>query len=311
MNSIRAFAPATVANVCCGFDILGFAVDFPGDEVKLTLRADSEIAITAITGDGGRLPKEPEKNTAGVAVISFLKSINSNQGVDIELKKNLPLGSGMGSSAASGVAALVAINHLMGSPFTREQLVPHAMEAERIACGSAHADNVAPSLLGGFVLVREYSPLDIVKIDATDKIYCTLVHPHLELKTEDSRKVLRQSLHLKDAITQSGNIAGLMIGLTKPDYGLISRSLKDVIAEPIRSAFIPGFSNLRKVAMQAGALGCGISGSGPTIFVLSETHEGAKASGEAIQLEFLKHHLKSDVFVSKVNQQGAFIIEEK
>ncbi len=311
MNSIRAFAPATVANVCCGFDILGFAVDFPGDEVKLTFRADSEIAITAITGDGGRLPKEPEKNTAGVAVISFLKSINSNQGVDIELKKNLPLGSGMGSSAASGVAALVAINHLMGSPFTREQLVPHAMEAERIACGSAHADNVAPSLLGGFVLVREYSPLDIVKIDATDKIYCTLVHPHLELKTEDSRKVLRQSLHLKDAITQSGNIAGLMIGLTKPDYGLISRSLKDVIAEPIRSAFIPGFSNLRKVAMQAGALGCGISGSGPTIFVLSETHEGAKASGEAIQLEFLKHHLKSDVFVSKVNQQGAFIIEEK
>ncbi len=309
MNSIRAFAPATVANVCCGFDILGFAVDFPGDEVKLTLRSDSEIVITSITGDEGRLPKEPEKNTAGVAVISFLKSIGSNQGVDIELKKNLPLGSGMGSSAASGVAALVAINHLMGNPFTREQLVPHAMEAERIACGSAHADNVAPSLLGGFVLVREYSPLDVIKINTTDKIYCTLVHPHLELKTEDSRKVLRQSLHLKDAITQSGNIAGLMIGLTKPDYGLISRSLKDVIAEPIRSAFIPGFSNLRSVAMQAGALGCGISGSGPTIFILSETHEGAVAAGEAIQLEFLKHHLKSDVYVSKVNQQGAYIIE--
>ncbi len=309
MNSIRAFAPATVANVCCGFDILGFAVDFPGDEVKLTLRSDSEIVVTSITGDGGKLPKEPEKNTASVAVISFLKSINSKQGVDIELKKNLPLGSGMGSSAASGVAALVAINHLMGNQFTREQLVPHAMEAERIACGSAHADNVAPSLLGGFVLVREYSPLDIIKIDATEKIYCTLVHPHLELKTEDSRKVLRQSLHLKDAITQSGNIAGLMIGLTKPDYGLISRSLKDVIAEPIRSAFIPGFSNLRNVAMQAGALGCGISGSGPTIFALSETHDAALAAGEAIQLEFLKHHLKSDVFVSKVNQQGAYIIE--
>ncbi|MBL7873679.1 MAG: homoserine kinase [Cyclobacteriaceae bacterium] len=309
MNSIRAFAPATVANVCCGFDILGFAVDFPGDEVKITLRSDSDIVIVSITGDGGRLPKESDKNTASVAVLSFLKSIGSSQGVDIELKKNLPLGSGMGSSAASGVAALVAINHLMGNPFTREQLVPHAMEAERIACGSAHADNVAPSLLGGFVLVREYSPLDVIKIDAPDKIYCTLVHPHLELKTEDSRKVLRQTLHLKDVITQSGNIAGLMIGLTKPDYGLISRSLKDVIAEPTRSAFIPGFSNLRNVAMQAGALGCGISGSGPTIFALSETHERATAAGEAIQLEFLKHHLKSDVFVSKVNQQGAYIIE--
>jgi homoserine kinase len=309
MNSIRAFAPATVANVCCGFDILGFAVDFPGDEVKLTLRTDSKIVVTSITGDGGKLPKEPEKNTASVAVISFLKSINSTQGVDIELKKNLPLGSGMGSSAASGVAALVAINHLMGNPYAREQLVPHAMEAERIACGSAHADNVAPSLLGGFVLIREYAPLDVIKIDATEKMYCTLVHPHLELKTEDSRKVLRQSLNLKDAITQSGNIAGLMIGLTKPDYGLISRSLKDVIAEPTRSVFIPGFSNLRKVAMQAGALGCGISGSGPTIFALSETHEAAAAAGEAIQLEFLKHHLKSEVYVSKVNQLGAYIIE--
>lgn len=308
MKSISAFAPATVANVCCGFDILGFAVDFPGDEVKLTLREDSEINITSITGDGGKLPRESEKNTASVAIISFLKTIGSSQGVDIELKKNLPLGSGMGSSAASGVAALVAINHLMGSPLTRQQLVPHAMEAERIACGAAHADNVAPSLLGGFVLVREYSPLDIIKVDATEKIYCTLIHPHLELKTEDSRKVLRQSFSLKDVITQSGNIAGLMIGLTKPDYPLISRSLKDVIAEPTRAVFIPGFSNLRKIVLETGALGCGISGSGPTIFALSETNEQAAAAGEAIQLEFLKHHLKSDVFVSEVNQEGARIL---
>lgn len=308
MKSIRAFAPATVANVCCGFDILGFAVDSPGDEVKLTLREDSEIKIISISGDGGKLPYEPDKNTASVAVISFLKAIGSTQGVDIELKKNLPLGSGMGSSAASGVAALVAINHLMGNPLTRVQLVSHAMEAERIACGAAHADNVAPSLLGGFVLVREYSPIDIIKIDATKGMYCTLIHPHLELKTEDSRKVLRQSLPLKDAITQSGNIAGLMIGLTKPDYPLISRSLKDVIAEPTRSVFIPGFSNFRKIVLDTGSLGCGISGSGPTIFALSETNEQAVAVGDAIQLEFLKNHLKSDVFVSKVNQDGARIL---
>ncbi len=310
MKSIRAFAPATVANVCCGFDILGFAVDAPGDEVKLTLRDDAIIKITSITGDDGKLPKEADRNTAGVAVISFLKALASEQGVDIELIKNLPLGSGMGSSAASGVAALVAINHLMGNPYTREQLVPHAMEAERIACGSAHADNVAPSLLGGFVLVRDYQPLDVIKISATEKLYCTLVHPHLELKTEDSRRVLRQSLALKDVITQSGNIAGLMIGLTKPDYALIGRSLKDVIAEPIRAAFIPGFDNLRKVAIESGALGCGISGSGPTIFALSENETHALGAGKAMQQEFLKYQLKSDVYVSKVNQEGARILRD-
>jgi len=310
MKSIRAFAPATVANVCCGFDILGFAVDAPGDEVKLTLRDDAVIKITSISGDGGKLPREADRNTAGVAVISFLKSLGKEQGVDIELIKSLPLGSGMGSSAASGVAALVAINHLMGNPYTREQLVPHAMEAERIACGSAHADNVAPSLLGGFVLVRDYQPLDVIKITTTEKLYCTLVHPHLELKTEDSRRVLRQSLALKDVITQSGNIAGLMIGLTKPDYALIGRSLKDVIAEPIRSAFIPGFNNLRKVAIESGALGCGISGSGPTIFALSENETHAVAAGNAMQQEFLKHKLLSDVYVSKVNQEGARILPD-
>jgi homoserine kinase len=308
MKSVKAFAPATVANVCCGFDILGFAVDAPGDEVKVTLRNDSEIKIKEIIGDEGKLPYEVEKNTASVAIISFLKKIESKQGVDIELVKNLPLGSGMGSSAASGVAALIAINHLMGNPLTRNQLVPHAMEAERIACGAAHADNVAPSLLGGFVLVRDYDPLDVIKIEAVENLYCTLVHPHLELKTEDSRKVLRHSVTLKDAITQSGNIAGLMIGLLKPDYHLISRSLKDVIAEPMRSVFIPGFNNLRQIAMEAGALGFGISGSGPTVFALSQSETKAQQVAEAIQVEFLRHKLNTDPYVSKVNQEGAKVL---
>jgi homoserine kinase len=308
MKSVKAFAPATVANVCCGFDILGFAVDAPGDEVKVTLRNDSEIKIKEIIGDEGKLPFEVEKNTASVAIISFLKKIESKQGVDIELVKNLPLGSGMGSSAASGVAALIAINHLMGNPLTRNQLVPHAMEAERIACGAAHADNVAPSLLGGFVLVRDYDPLDVIKIEAVENLYCTLVHPHLELKTEDSRKVLRHSVTLKDAITQSGNIAGLMIGLLKPDYHLISRSLKDVIAEPMRSVFIPGFNNLRQIAMEAGALGFGISGSGPTVFALSQSETKAQQVAEAIQVEFLRHQLNTDPYVSKVNQEGAKVL---
>jgi len=308
---VRAFAPATVANVCCGFDVLGFAVDFPGDEVILTLNMSQEVTLSKIVGDGGRLPLDASKNTAGVAVQSFLKSIGKEQGVEIELYKNLPLGSGMGSSAASGVAALVAINHLMGNPLTREQLVVHAMEAERIACGSAHADNVAPCLMGGFVLVRDYYPLDVIKIPATENLYATLVHPQIELKTSDSRRVLKPTVNLKDAIAQTGNIAGLMIGLMGKDYSLISRSLQDKIAEPIRSAFIPGFEQVREAAVMAGALGCGISGSGPTMFALSTDHAKATKVGEIMQLEFLKNNLKSEVYVSKVNQEGARILDEK
>jgi homoserine kinase len=308
MKTIKAFAPATVANVCCGFDVLGFAVDMPGDEVILTLTASNEVTVSKIVGDGGKLPLEANKNTASVAVQSFLKSIGKTQGVEIELYKNLPLGSGMGSSAASGVAALVAINHLMGNPFTRNELIVHAMEAERVACGSAHADNVAPCLMGGFVLVRDYNPLDVIKIPATENLYATLVHPHLELKTSDSRRVLKPTVNLKDAISQTGNIAGLMIGLTTEDYSLISRSLKDTIAEPIRSAFIPGFEQVRNAAAAAGGLGCGISGSGPTMFSLSKDSATAAKVGEAMQLEFLKYHLKSEVYVSKVNQEGAKIL---
>jgi homoserine kinase len=310
MKKIRAFAPATVANVSCGFDIFGFAVDDPGDEVVLTLTNDKDVTITTITGDDGKLSKDPQKNTAGVGVLTFLEGIGIKQGVSIELHKKLPLGSGMGSSAASSVAALVGINKLMGEPLNRKQLLPFAMEAERVACGAAHADNVAPSLLGGFVLVRDYSPLDVVSIPTPPNLYCVLVHPHVELKTSDSRQVLRSSISLKDAITQWGNIAGLVAGLMKPDYGLISRSLKDVVAEPVRSVLIPGFDIIKALAVKEGALGCGISGSGPTIFSLCMEREQAVRIGKVIQAQFSEYKLRSDVFVSKINQEGARIIED-
>lgn len=310
MKKIRAFAPATVANVSCGFDIFGFAVDQPGDEVVLTLTKGSDVTITTITGDEGKLSTDPQKNTAGVGVLTFLESQGIKQGVSIELNKNLPLGSGMGSSAASSVAALVGINRLMGEPLNRKELLPFAMEAERVACGAAHADNVAPSLLGGFVLVRGYEPLDVVSIPIPPNLYCVLVHPHVELKTSDSRQVLRSSIALKDAITQWGNIAGLVAGLMKPDYGLISRSLKDVVAEPVRSVLIPGFDTIKELAVKEGALGCGISGSGPTIFSLCMEREQAVRIGKVIQKQFSEYKLHSDVFVSKINQEGARIIEE-
>jgi len=307
MNKIKVSAPATVANVCCGFDILGFSVDAPCDEVILTLTG-KEVVMKSITGDGGRLPLESNKNTASVAVQSYLNAIGESAGVEIELIKNLPLGSGMGSSAASAVAALVGINAFFGDRLTRQELIPHAMEAERIACGAAHADNVAPSLLGGFVLVRGYHPLDVVRVPLTAQLFCTLVHPHLELKTEDSRRVLKPTISLKDAITQNGNTAGLMVGLMSSDYELISRSLHDVIAEPIRSVFIPGFEKIRAEVKQQGALGCGISGSGPTLFALSKDQQTAERVGQLIEKHFLNAELKSESYVSEINLQGAKVI---
>lgn len=309
MKTIRAYAPATVANVSCGFDVFGFAVEEPGDEVILTLTPEPGVRMKKIEGDNGRLPMDAAKNTSGVAVIAFLNAINSNQGVDIVLKKNLPLGSGMGSSAASSVAALVGINHLLGTPFEKKALLPFAMEAERIACGSAHADNVAPSLLGGFVLIRGYDPLDVVSIPTPDNLFCTLIHPHLELNTQDSRQVLRMNISLKDAVTQWGNIAGLVAGLMKPDFALIGRSLKDVIAEPIRSMLIPGFDRMKEKALENGALGSGISGSGPTIFALSADEATARKVGDVIGKEFERIRLNNEIFVSRINPKGAMVLD--
>ncbi len=307
MKKVTVHAPATVANVCCGFDLLGFAVQAPADEVTIGFRASPGVVMEKIEGDHGRLPLDPSKNTASVAVSALLNAIKSTQGFSIQLVKRLPLGSGMGSSAASAVAALVGANELLGRPFSRENLVVHAMEAERIACGAAHADNVAPSLLGGFVLIRDYAALDFIKLPAVMPLYCTLIHPHMEIKTADSRKILRKTLSLKDSLTQSGNLAALMIGLIQKDATLISKSLVDVIAEPARSVFIPGFDRIRAEVKAHGALGLGISGSGPTLFVLSLNEETAHQAGRLTAEHFRKANLSSDVFVSTINQDGAVI----
>jgi len=306
--SVKAFAPASIGNVSCGFDVLGLAVQSPGDEVFISLNASDEITIKAIHGDGGRLPLDTAKNTAGVAVLSFLHAIGSRQGAEITLYKNLPLGSGMGSSAASGVAAVVAMNFLMGNPLPRPALLPFVMEAERAACGAAHADNAAPSLLGGLILVRDNDPLDIVTIPTPSELVCVLVHPHIEVKTKDARAVLRPSIALKDGITQWANTAALVAGMLKADYELIGRSLVDVVAEPLRADLIPGFRKVKEAAIQRGALGCGISGSGPTMFCLCRGMETAQQAGLAMQQVFQVLHLKSEVYISAVNREGAHII---
>lgn len=309
MHSIKAFAPATVANVSCGFDILGFAIEAMGDVVEIHLKDEPGLRVTSIEGDGGRLPYEVEKNTCTVAIQAMLDELGQQVGMDITLKKGLPLGSGMGSSAASAVAALIAANHLLGEPFEKKNLLPFAIAAEKAACGAGHADNVAPSLLGGFVLIRDYHPLDVIKLHVPDGLHCTLLHPHFELKTSDSRSVLRDSVSLKHSTIQSGNVAGLIAGLFQEDFELIGRSLRDVIAEPYRATLIPGFYEVKEAVKAAGALGMGISGSGPTLFTLSRGVEASESIIKAAQEVYDSIGLGVDTYHSAINVRGAYVLE--
>jgi len=308
MNEVRAFAPATVANVAAGFDVLGFALDSPGDELVATFSEKPGVTISRITGDDGRLPLDSHKNTAGVSVHALLKYLGETRGIDLRLEKKMPLGSGLGSSAASAVVAVVAVNELLGRPLSKRDLLPFALEGERIACGSAHADNAAPSLLGGFVLIRSYTPLDVIPLPTPEKLYATVIHPHIEIQTKDARGILKQQISLSNAITQWGNTAGLVAGILMSDYDLISRSLHDVIVEPIRSILIPKFYELKQAALDAGALGCSISGSGPSLFALTDSHDTAQKVANAMTLVLDNIGIGSDVFISKVNQEGAKIL---
>jgi homoserine kinase len=309
-RTITVFAPATVANVACGFDSLGFALNEPGDVIKLTRRDEPGIRITRITGDNGRLPLETDKNTAGVSVKALLEHTAETCGFDIEVHKQMPLGSGLGSSSASTVGAVFGANLLLDNPLTREQLLPFALLGEKVACGAAHADNVAPSLLGGFRLIRSYDPLDVIEVPHPEGLHCTVLHPHIEIMTEDSRKILRQSVRLKDAIVQWSNFAGLVTGLITGNYPLISRSLNDIIFEPVRSLLIPGYDNVKIAAMDAGALGCSISGSGPSIFALSTSMADARNVGDAMLASLKKTGIEGDVYVSPINKTGPRIVEE-
>jgi homoserine kinase len=316
-KSVRVFAPATVANVACGFDIMGFAIEQPGDEVVMRLTDRTGVVhIKNIIGDEGKLPRDPEKNTVSLVVQQLLQDTGSRYGADIILHKNMPLGSGLGSSAASAVAGLFAINELLRRHETekalpeRINLLPYAMEGERLACGSAHADNVAPALMGGFVLVRSYEPLDVIKIPAPLSLWVTVIHPQVEVQTRDARAILRKQISLKDATVQWGNTAGLVAGLWQCDYELIGRSMQDVIIEPIRSILIPGFDSVKLNAIRAGALGCGISGSGPSIFSLSRDEETAEEVGRKMQNAFGMLNIDSEVYISPINREGPRVVDE-
>jgi homoserine kinase len=307
-RAVTVFAPATVANVASGFDVLGFALERPGDAVTVRRTERTGVVVTSITGDGGRLPKDPAKNTAAVAVQAFLESVGSPFGAEIAVEKRMPLASGLGSSAASAVAAVHAVNLLAGGERAPRELLPFTLLAEKAACGAAHADNTAPSLLGGFVLIRSYDPLDVLRLPVPAGLACAVVHPHTEVKTEDARRILKKELRLADAIRQWGNLAALVASLYEGDLALLGRSLQDVVAEPVRSLLIPGFAGVKRAALAAGALGCSISGSGPSVFALCATADVAAGAGAAMVEAFRATGLASDLFLSAVNTTGPTVL---
>ncbi len=312
LHTVKVFAPATVTNVSCGFDIMGFALHQPGDVVVLRRSGQAGLTIKKIQGHANSIPFEASKNTAGKAVLSMMKALNLKAGFEMEIYKQMAVGTGLGSSAASAVAAVWALNRFLTRPLNREQLLPFALEGEKLTSGNhVHADNVAACLYGGFVVIRSVAPVEALAINYPHALHCAILHPKIEIKTADMRNILRQHVPLNDAIQQWGNIAGLVIGLQKGDFELISRSLNDVIIEPIRGKIIPGYQQARQAALQAGALGSGISGSGPSLFALTTSLENARQCGQAMAEVYQKLGLDFDLYLSPVNPHGPQVIESE
>jgi len=308
-DTIRIFAPATVANVGPGFDVLGFAIDAPGDEVVIRRSAQPRIRLVEITGDEGRLTMAADQNSVTVPMLRYLEEHPTDGGFEVHLHKKMPLGSGLGSSAASAVAGVYGLNMMLGGRVTRADVLRYALEGERVACGVGHADNAAACLYGGFTLVRSNDPLDVIPLQPACDLFAAVVHPHIEIRTEDSRRIMRTYVTLAKAVVQWGNIGGLIAGILQGDTGLIARSINDVIVEPIRSVLIPGFDAVKFDALQAGALGCSISGSGPSIFALCADLETAQKAGLAMKKCFAQIGLDADLFVSEINRIGPKILD--
>jgi homoserine kinase len=306
---IAAFAPATVSNVACGFDVLGFALDAPGDVVTAEACATLGVEISSIDGDGGQLSRDPRQNTAGGAVLKLLDRLGASRGIRLTIHKGVPLASGIGSSGASAVAAVVATNELLGRPAPLDLLLECAMAGEAIGCGAEHPDNVAPGLYGGFVLARTAHPPDIVRLPVPDGLSCALLHPHLEVETGAARALLGDVVPLSDAVRQWANVGALVAGLCLNDLPLMARALEDHIAEPRRAHLVPGFFAVKEAAVSAGALGCSLSGSGPSIFALCASFEVAEVAGEAMRKAFTSAAgVSADLWISAVGRRGARIL---
>lgn len=305
-SEIKLFSPATVANVACGFDVLGLCLDTIGDEMVVRKVDEKGVRITKI--EGFKLPFETELNVAGVSALAMYQELQPDCGFEIEIKKNIKPGSGIGSSAASAVGSVYGINALLGSPLNKTQLTQFAIKGEALASGSEHADNIAPALFGGFTLVKSVSPLEILQIPSPDNLYVTIIHPQIEIKTAISRAILPKNVPLKNAIIQWANVGSFIHSLHTSDYPLMQRSLHDVIIEPHRSKLIPHYNEVKQQTLKVGALGTNISGSGPSIFSLCEGIENANKVGDVMRNIYSNTGIEFDVHVSKINTQGVKIL---
>lgn len=306
MDNLRIFAPATVANVSCGFDAMAFALDNLGDEMAFTTTAKKTVCISKI--EGAKLPFDPHKNAAGVVAALMLEDSKANFGVDIEIFKNFKPGSGLGSSAASAAGSAFAVNVLLGKPYSNLDLVKFAMQGEVAACGSAIADNVAACIYGGFVLIRSYDPLDIIAIPSPNELRVSIIHPQIEIRTEDARKVIPEQLSLKTATAQWANVGGLISGLYESNYQTIANSLVDLVAEPYRKQCIPHFDELKTAGIEAGALGIGISGSGPSMFALSKGDETSKNVVMTMNKIYQNKGIEYNIHQSLIGKKGVRIL---
>ena len=306
MNEIKIFSPATVANVACGYDVLGFCLDAVGDEMLIRKVNKKGIRITKI--EGFELPFKTELNVAGVSALAMYETLQPDCGFEIEIYKNIKPGSGIGSSAASAVGSVFGMNALLGSPYNKTELTQFAMKGEALASKCEHADNLAPALFGGFTLVKSLSPLEILEIPSPDNLYATVIHPQIEVKTADSRAILPKEVKLQEAIVQWANFGSLIHSLHTNNYQLMKRSLHDAIIEPHRSKLIPFYKEVKQAALNAGALGANISGSGPSIFSLCKGIETATLVSEAIEKVYLSTGIKFDIHISKINIEGIKVL---
>jgi homoserine kinase len=310
-RAVRAFAPATISNLGPGFDVLGVALHRPGDIVTASRRAEPGLSFRVSTTQN-EVPDDSRRNVAAFVARLLLKEFKPAFGIDMELHKLLPIGSGLGSSAASGVAAAMAVNALLPKPLKKHDLLAFTLEGERFACGAVHADNVAPSLLGGARLIRSYEPLDVLSVPVDRSLVWIVVHPHVVILTKKARAILPKEIPLRSAVRQWGNVAGLVLGLTLGKHDILGRCIEDMIVEPLRARLLPGFPEVKHAAMRAGALGCSISGSGPSVFSIAPSMKKARTIGEAMTRAFrLAAGVESDVYFSRTNECGAEIVWRK
>lgn len=305
MDEVRILAPATVSNVVCGFDCLGFALENPFDE--MTVRKIAGKTVRIIHHDDYGLPTDPAKNVAGVALQALIDAANVNFGFEIEITKNIKPGSGIGSSAASACGAVVAANRLLDDRFSKLELVEFAMAGEMLASSSRHADNLAPCIYGGFTLVRSTEPLDIVQLDFPP-LFATVIHPQIEIKTSEARTILPKNVLLEKAVRNWSNLGALVAALAKGDHELISRSMTDAIVEPVRKSLIPKFDEVKVASFAVGALGGGISGSGPSMFMLSETRENAQQTESAMRGVYSQTGIDFNIYISRIHSEGVRFI---